>query len=175
MTFKAVFVSLFLLTTYLSSAQPTITNENIPKPGLEYVFLEALKTGITIDTSGPEMTWDFSDLTITEDTVRKGYLISTGIFPQDPLLDPVLYSNFNFSTSDSVQLLNLDSNSYSLAYDYYHYYAYGPGSITGYFHKDKIILPIPFSYMDEEQDEFTFFTLREYRNLMADAWGILIF
>jgi hypothetical protein len=168
---KKLFIVLFII-PFTGLAQVVLDSNNIPQPGFEYIYLQAVKPGISIDTSGAGLTWDYSDFDQTADTIKKSYWLPLGFYPS--IEDPADESRYDFSTTDSLHLLRVDSNIFVIAYEYDKYMNIGTSSY-GYFEKEIPVFQIPFEYLDEVGHEFSFTPhVNESRLLKAEAWGTVI-
>ena len=88
-------VFLLLILPIINQAQITITKNNFPSSGDEYIYSNANTNGIDISTTGPNISWDYSQLTsINYDTVSHVSVSSTPLAYQLYFNNPFLYPNY---------------------------------------------------------------------------------
>lgn len=175
---SSVLTTIMLLFNSIISAQITLTEENVPKAGTNYIKgVDDLPPGIDPGEPGPGyQTWDFTTL-FSDDTIGYSYM--------DPLATP-FPSQFPEA--------NLAVQSVDTAYSYLHYdqdiyelegimAEYEGEEYVFDYIPDMIILNFPFTYGDEFSQDYFF----EYifsgtgdsvriknhvsKWVEADAWG----
>ena len=179
-TTKAWLIATVMLSAMLTSAQITITSDNVPVPGTNVLRgIDDLPVGLDPGTPGPGKTWDFSPL-FSEDIISYSYV--------NPLATPYpgYYPDANLAvhTSDTAySYLYYDQDIFEMEGLVMFYqgetYAFN-------YTPDLILLNFPFTFGDEISQDYFFewiyannddsVRLRSHvtKYLESDAFGTVI-
>ncbi len=176
-TTRAWLTATILLSALLTTAQITITSDNVPVPGTNVLKgIDNLPVGLDPGTPGPGKTWDFSPL-ISEDIISYSYVT--------PLATPYpgYYPDANLAvhTSDTAySYLYYDGDVFEMEGIVMYYQG---ESYAFDYTPDLVLLNFPFSYGDEISQDYYFewiyadnedsVKFKDYvtKSLEADAYG----
>lgn len=131
----------FLLSTVATTAQPTLTNQNLPNDGDSYtVYTNTnLSAGSTPGASGANVTWDFSTMNSGTSNMLTYSSASSPDYPN---------ANIEFTTQGT-------STYFDVLNDAYTYYGFYNANATSEFSDGQDQIRVPMSYNDNYTDPFS--------------------
>lgn len=152
--------------------QPQLSILNTPQSGNTYIFSPCGYLISSPGNGGSNMIWDFSELSVSDDTIATFYTNDTA-YNAFPDYD---YPSFYFDTSkynlkSYHYLYKITDERYSIAYQIVPVTAYTPQACP----VDITLFNMPFSYEDEVSETWSCGAINAgIRNIQADGYGTLI-